>query len=207
MSGVDVEVTDAERINVGDGVSIPRAWDVVSTEEPNVAGAIRLHVVFDEKLRRTAAASVRLDRVGEGDEVTAAALRDVRVQYLVALSSMRVATVTRAEGKAERFSAYISDVKSRTDRTYQETVLEAVTLYRLATTVNLAPLKLVSEQLGVSVSTATRMMARAREAGLAEDLITRETYNRIRADEDAMSRPHSIPGQIPGGTDGPSMGF
>ncbi|GAA3212942.1 hypothetical protein [Microbacterium terregens] len=202
MSDVLVEVTDSARISVGDGVSIPKAWDAVATGEPNVAGAIRLHVVFDEQLRRTAAASVRLDRTGEGDEVTAAALRDVRVQYLVTLSSMRVVTVTREAGKPESFSEYIADVKTRADRKYEETVREAVTLYRLAATVNLAPLKLVSEQLGVSVSTATRMMARAREAGLAEDLITRETYNRMRADDEERTRPH----QLPGTASGPSIG-
>lgn len=193
MSDVGVEVTDSERIDLGDGVSIPKAWDAVATGEPNVAGAIHLHVVFDEQLRRTAAASVRLDRVGEGSEVTAAALRDVRVQYLVAVSSMRVVTVTREEGKPERLSKYIEGVRSRTDRTYEETMREAVTLYRIATTVNLAPLKLVSEQLGVSVSTATRMMARAREAGLADDLIARETYNRMRAAEGELTGPPSGP--------------
>ena len=64
MSGVEVEVTDSERIDVGDGVSLPKAWNAVAVGEPNVAGAIHLHVVFDEQLRRTAAASVRLDRVG-----------------------------------------------------------------------------------------------------------------------------------------------
>lgn len=193
MSGVDVEVTDSERIDVGDGVSIPKAWNAVATGEPNVAGAIRLHVVFDEQLRRTVASSVSLDRVGEGDEVTAAALRDLRVQYLVAVSSMRVVTVTREGGEPERLAEYLKGVKSRDDRTYEETVREAVTLYRIATTVNLAPLKLVSEQLGVSVSTATRMMARAREAGLAADLIARETYNRMRAEEDELSRPQKGP--------------
>ncbi|UYK40996.1 hypothetical protein [Microbacterium terricola] len=182
-------MTASERIDVGDGVSIPKAWDAVATGEPNVAGAIRLRVVFDEQLRRTVAASIRLDRVGEGDEVTAAALREVRVQYVVALSSMRVVTVAREGGTPQRLSDYLADVKSRTDRTYEETVREAVRLYRIATTVNLAPLKLVSEQLGVSVSTATRMMARAREAGLAEDLIPRETYNRMRADEEALALP------------------
>ncbi|SFI21602.1 MULTISPECIES: hypothetical protein [Microbacterium] len=202
MSDVVVEVTNSERIDVGDGVSIPKAWDAVATGEPNVAGAIRLHVVFDEQLRRTAAASVRLDRAGEGDEVTAAALRDVRVQYLVAVSSTRVVAVTREEGKPESFSQYLAEVRSRTDRTYEETVREAVTLYRIGATVNLAPLKLVSEQLGVSVSTATRMMARAREAGLAEDLITRETYKRMRADDEERMRPH----QLPGSPSGPSMG-
>lgn len=46
------------------------------------------------------------------------------------------------------------------------------------------------------------MMARAREAGLAEDLITRETYNRMRADEEQRTRPH----QFPDAPSGPSLG-
>ncbi|WP_404438273.1 hypothetical protein LG322_04205 [Microbacterium aerolatum] len=201
MSDVAVEVTDSERIDVGDGVSIPKAWDVTATGEAHVAGSIRLHVVFDEQLRRTVAASVRVDRAEEGAEVTAAALRDVRVQYLVAVSSMRVVEVTRRRGKAEPLSQYLAEVRTRTDRTYEETVREAVTLYRIAATVNLAPLKLVSEQLGVSVSTATRMMARAREAGRAVDLITRETHNRMRAADEGQARPH----QVPGTQSGPSI--
>lgn len=203
MSDVSVEVTDSERIDVGDGVSIPKAWDVIAMGEANVAGVIRLHVVFDEQLRRTAAASVRVDRAGEGVEVTTAALRDVRVQYLVALSSMRVVEVAREQGKTEPLNQYLAEVGSRTDRTDEEAVREAVTLYRIAATVNLAPLKLVSEKLGVSVSTATRMMARAREAGLAVDLITRETHNRIRVEEEDRARPY----QVPGSSSGPSIGL
>ncbi len=203
MSDVSIEVTDSGRIDVGDGVSIPKAWDVIAMGEANAAGAIRLRVVFDEQLRRTAAASVRVDRAGEGVEVTAAALRDVRVQYLVALSSMRMVEVTREQGKTEPLNQYLADVRSRPDRADEETMREAVTLYRIAATVNLAPLKLVSEQLGVSVSTATRMMARAREAGLAVDLITRDTHNRMRVEEEDRARPH----QVPGSSSGPSIGL
>lgn len=203
MSDVSVEVTDSERIDVGDGVSVSKAWDVIAMGEANVAGAIRLHVVFDEQLRRTAAASVRVDRAGEGVEVTAAALRDVRVQYLVALSSMRVVEVAREQGETQPLSQYLAEVRSRSDRTDEETMRDAVTLYRIAATVNLAPLKLVSEQLGVSVSTATRMMARARESGLAVDLITRETHNRMRVEDEERSRPY----QVPGSSSGPSIGL
>jgi hypothetical protein len=205
MSGVDVEVTDSRRINIGDGVTIPKAWDALATGEPNVEGTIRLHVVYDEQLRRTAAASVRLDRAGEGSEVTAVALRDVRVQYLVAVSSIQVVTVTSGTGDAEDYNQYIAALTSRTDRSYEESVREAVRLYRIAATVNVAPLKLVSDQLRVSVSTATRMMARAREAGLAEDLITRETYNRMRADEVAEAE-RNRPFQGPGSPAGPYIG-
>jgi len=203
MDDVDIKVTDSARIEVGDGVSIATAWDVVANEEPNVAGSIHLHVVFDKQLRRAAAASVRLDRVGEGEEVTSAALRDVRVQYLVAISSLSLVQVTRREGVAESIGEYIEAERARTDRAYEETVREAVRLYRIAATVNLRPLKMISDALGVSVSTSTRMMARAREAGLADDLITRETYNRMRADEDAMTRPLLQPSP----SSGPSIGL
>ncbi|HCU79183.1 MAG TPA: hypothetical protein DGU37_11925, partial [Microbacterium sp.] len=79
--------------------------------------------------------------------------------------------------------------------------------YRIASTINLAPLKFVSDYLNVSVSTATRMMARARQQGLAADLITRETYNRMQQDEQRrMTGPHRVPGSSPSRS-GPSIGM
>jgi hypothetical protein len=204
VSELFLEAIDPERIHVGDGVHMPSRWDAVVTDEPDNLGAIRVRVVYDQQLRRSVAASVRVDRAGEGEEVTAASLRDVSVLNLVQRSALQVVTVRRREGESLRLSEYLADVQAHaSDREYGETVLEAVRLYRIATTVNIAPLKLVADQLGVSVSTATRMMARAREAGLAEDLITRDTYNRMRADEERQSRPH----QLPGSPSGPSLGL
>lgn len=200
MSEIAVEAIDPEWVELGDRVRIPKAWDAVSTDEPDIAGTIRVHVVYDQQLRRAAAASVRLDRSGEGDEVTTVSLREVRVQWVVQQSATQLATVDGASGPAT-LRDYVPQLWSRTDRSHAENLREAVTLYRLAATVNLAPLKLVSDGLRVSVSTATRMMARAREAGLAEDLITRETYNRIRASEDLLTAPIHAPG-----TSGPSIG-
>lgn len=204
MSELIVEAIDPDRIHVGDGVHMPSRWDAVATGEPGNPGAIRLHVVYDEKLRRSVAASVRVDRTGEGEEITAVSLRDVSVLQIVQRSALRVVTVQRGEGPSMKLSEYLADVQAHAaDREYVETVREAVRLYRIATTVNIAPLKLVADQLGVSVSTATRMMARAREAGVAEDLIARETYNRMRADEEQQTRPH----QFPGSPSGPSLGL
>lgn len=203
MSELLVEAIDPERIHVGDGIHMPSRWDAVATAEPDNLGAIRVRVVYDQKLRRSVAASVQVDRTREGEEVTAASLRDVSVLQIVQRSALQVVTVQRGEGPSMKLSEYLADVRAHAlDREYGETVLEAVRLYRIATTVNIAPLKLVSDQLGVSVSTATRMMARAREAGLAEDLITRETYNRMRADEEQRTRPH----QFPDSPSGPSLG-
>ncbi len=203
MSDLVVENVDPERVLVGDGVRMPTGWDAVVTNEPNSVGAVRVHVVYDQPLRRSVAASVRVDRLGESDEVTAASLRDVSVLQIVQRSALRVVTVQRDAGEPLSLTDYLADVRAHAaEREFNETVLEAVRLYRIATTVNIAPLKLVSDQLGVSVSTATRMMARARGAGLAEDLITRETYNRMRTEDEAQSRPH----QTPGHPSGPSIG-
>ena len=199
-----VEAVDPEWVHVGDGVRIPLSWDAVAAGEPGNLGSIRVRVVYDQQLRRSVAASVRVDRSGEGEEVTAASLRDVSVLQIVQRSALRVVTVQRGEGEPMSLGKYLADVRAHaSDREFGETVLEAVRLYRIATTVNIAPLKLVADELGVSVSTATRLMARARGAGLAEDLITRETYNRMRADEDERSRPH----QSPSHPSGPSVGL
>jgi hypothetical protein len=204
VSELTVDDVDPERIHVGDGVRIPAGWRATGTGELGTGGSIHVRAVYDQQLRRSVAASVRVDRVGEGDEVTAASLRDVSVLQIVQRSALRVVTVQRGAMEPRSLSEYLADVRAHASgRDLGETVLEAVRLYRIATTVNIAPLKLVSDQLGVSVSTATRMMARAREAGLAEDLVTRETYNRMREDEVRRTRPH----RSYGSPSGPSIGL
>lgn len=204
MSELTVDDVHPERIHVGDGVRMPTGWRATGTGELGTPGSIHVRAVYDQQLRRSVAASVRVDRSGEGDEVTAASLRDVSVLQIVQRSALRVVTVQRGATEPTSLNEYLADIRAHTsDRNLGETVLEAVRLYRIATTVNIAPLKLVSDQLGVSVSTATRMMARAREAGLAEDLITRETYNRMRADEVRRTRPY----RPPGSPSGPSIGL
>ena len=216
MTELVVESIAPERVEVGDGISIPTAWDVIVTGEPGVPGAIRLHGEYDDALRRAVAATVRVDRVGEGDEVTAQVLRnidhdgqlDARVQWLVAASAFRIVTVAREGGEFQPLSSYLADVRAHSDRTPTEARDQAIVLYRIASTINLAPLKFVSDYLNVSVSTATRMMARARQQGLAADLITRETYNRMQQDEQRrMTGPHRVPGSSPSRSSGPSMGM
>jgi len=208
MTELVVESIAPERVEVGDGISIPTAWDIIVTGEPGVPGAIRLHGEYDDALRRAVAATVRVDRVGEGDEVTAQVLREARVQWLVAASAFRIVTVAREGGEFQPLSSYLADVRAHSDRTPTEARDQAIVLYRIASTINLAPLKFVSDYLNVSVSTATRMMARARQQGLAADLITRETYNRMQQDEQRrMTGPHRVPGSSPSRSSGPSMGM
>src|SRR5688500_18087185 len=112
VSELFLEAIDPERIHVGDGVHMPSGWDAVATGEPDNLGAIRVGVVYDQQLRRSVAASVRVDRLGEGEEVTAALLRDVSVLQIVQRSALRVVTVQRDEGEAVFLSEYLADVQA-----------------------------------------------------------------------------------------------
>lgn len=78
-----------------------------------------------------------------------------------------------------------------------------VKLYRLASVINDGPLKLVSEQLGVSVSTATRMMNRARIAGLVDEATGREVL--VQACEQQLREQFNGPAAGPRSS-GPSIG-
>lgn len=198
MTELHLESIDAERVDVGDGISIAAGWDAVVTGEAGIAGVLRIAVRYDPELRRAVAASVRVDRSDEGDEVTALTLREVRVQAVVAASAMRVVSVSRDGADAKSLADYRADVRAARERTTAEAIAEAVVLYRIASTVSLPPLKFVADELEVSVSTATRMMAKARQQGFATDLITRETYNRMQDEQQRMSAPHQPGGQSMG---------
>lgn len=169
---VKLETTDVspERIHLGNGVSVPQAWTGVLRGEPGVPGAIRVQVVFDPKLRRSAAQLVTVERGGEGDEVTSLTLREVRVQAVVQATGLMVSTVADRSDPAPSGAAYLDRMRKRTGRTAEQNVADAATTYRLAAAVNLPPLKAVADSLGVSQSTATRLMNRARIDGLAAGL-------------------------------------
>ncbi|MDZ8171861.1 hypothetical protein [Microbacterium xanthum] len=57
---------------------------------------------------------------------------------------------------------YVLRMRERGERTNEQTMADAVRLYQLAYTIILPPLRMVSDNLGVSQSTATRLMSRVR---------------------------------------------
>lgn len=99
---------------------------------------------------------------------------------MVRVSAIEVTEVERPGGVYESLSNYLAGVRADAGRSTERQVSEAARLYRAARTVSLAPLKLVSTHMGVSGSTATRLVSRARDAGLVDDLTVRETYVRKR---------------------------
>jgi len=162
----NVDVSD-ERVALGNGVSVPASWTVVLRDEPGVPGAIRVHVAYEPKLNRTVAAEVRVARGGGGDEVTSLTLREVRVQAALQISGLKVSTVSEPGHPVATGGDYIRRMRERTDRTLSDSVMDAARTYQLAAAINLPPLRAVADCLGVSQSTATRLMNRARHEGLA----------------------------------------
>jgi hypothetical protein len=203
MPELVIEQVDTEIIDAGDGVHIPRSWGAVATGLPDIPGAVHARIVYDAALRRAVAESVRVDRSGPGDEVTTTLLRDIRVQAIVQWAAARVVTIDRDGGGSESYIEYIMRLRADESRSDDQNLREAVRLYRLGSVINAGPLKLVSEELGVSVSTATRMMNRARVAGLVDEETGREVY--VHAREQQLREQATGPVVSPGSS-GPSVG-
>ena len=85
-----------------------------------------------------------------------------------------------------------------------ESLHAAISVYRVATAISYPPLKLVADTLRISQSTATRLMTRARDAGLAPEVRIQEPRRAPAVDPyNDPSRPHYGPSR-PGG---PSIGL
>jgi len=203
MPELSIELIDDEILDAGDGIHIPRSRVAVVTGIPDIPGAVREHVVYDPTLRRAAADSIRVDRSGEGDEVTTTLLRDLRVQAIVKWAAASVVRIDGDLSEPETYGQYLSRLGADESRSEEQNLREAVRLYRLASVINDGPLKLVSEQLGVSVSTATRMMNRARTADLVDETTGRELLFQTR--EQQLREQFTGPVVEPGSS-GPSIG-
>ncbi|QEW03765.1 hypothetical protein [Microbacterium lushaniae] len=202
MPELVIEQVDAEIIDTGNGVFIPRSWGAVVTGLPEIPGEVHARIVYDPTLRRAVAESVRVDRSGAGDEVTTTLLRDIRVQAIVQWAAARVVRIDRDGGEPESYGEYIAGLRTDEGRSDDQNLREAVRLYRLGSVINGGPLKLVSEELNVSISTATRMMNRARVAGLVDEATGRELYVQARVQQ----RRGRTTGPVAGpGPSGPSI--
>lgn len=203
MPELSIELIDDEIFDAGDGIHIPRSWVAVVTGLPDIPGTVRAHLVYDPTLRRAAAESIRVDRSGQGDEVTTTLLRDLRVQAIVKWAAARVVRIDGDLSEPETYGQYLTRLRGDESRSEDQNLREAVRLYRLASVINDGPLKLVSEQLGVSVSTATRMMNRARIAGLVDEATGREVLYETREQQLREQFTGSV---VQPGSSGPSIG-
>lgn len=206
----DVETYDIsdERIDLGSGVTLPRTWHARVSGEQNVPGMITVRVEWDAALGRTAVAFAALERDGEGVDITSQALREVRTHWIMTKSALDVVTVdvqTIEGGKGKRIPAreFLGRKRANQERDASDALHDAIAVYRVAAALSYPPLKLVSDTLGISQSTATRLMSRARDDGLAPEVRIQEPRRAPAVDPYFdPSRPH--PGLTHPG--GPSVG-
>lgn len=206
----DVETYDIsdERIDLGSRVTLPKSWHARVSGEQDVPGKITVRVEWDAALGRTAVAFAGLEREGEGVDITSQVLREVRTHWIMTKSALEVVTVDvrgNAEGEFDRIPVqeFLGRVMAEEGREQLEQVYAAIAVYRVATAISYPPLKLVSDTLQISQSTATRLMTRARDAGLAPEVRIQEPRRAPAVDPYSdPSRPH----YGPAGPGGPSIG-
>ncbi|MGC5225443.1 hypothetical protein ACPW96_23000 [Micromonospora sp. DT81.3] len=94
------------------------------------------------------------------------------------------------------------------ERAPLDSLYAAIAVYRVATAISYPPIKLVADTLKTSQSTATRLMTRARDAGLAPEVRIQEPRRAPAVDPHNPGRTYepSAPQGRPSQRGGPSIG-
>lgn len=103
---------------------------------------------------------------------------------------------------------FLSRVRAHDERQPLGSLYAAIAVYRVATAISYPPLKLIADTLKISQSTATRLMTRARDAGLAPEVRVHEPRRAPAVDPYNPGRPYdpTAPHYGPSGPGGPSIG-
>ncbi|WP_404433891.1 hypothetical protein LG299_05125 [Microbacterium lacus] len=206
----DVEAYDIsdERIDLGSHITLPKSWRARVSGEQDVPGTITVRIEWDAALGRTAVVFAGVERDGEGVDITSQMLREVRTHWIMSKSAIEVVTVdvpgaSGADRDRVSVREFLRRVIAEGEREPLENLYAATAVYRVATAISYPPLKLVADTLEVSQSTATRLMTRARDAGIAPEVRIQEPRRAPAVDPyNDPTRPH----YGPSGTGGPSIG-
>lgn len=211
----DLEAYDFsdERIDLGSGVMLPRSWSARVSGEQDVPGTITVRVEWDDTLGRTAVVFAALEREAEGVDITSQVLREVRTHWIMTRSALDVVTVdvgTEDGANTNRIPVrdFLTRLRADEKREPLESLYAAISVYRVATALSYPPLKLVADTLQISQSTATRLMSRARDSGLAPEVRIQEPRRAPAVDPYNQGRPFdpAAPHQGPAQPGGPSIG-
>lgn len=159
-----------EHIELPSGLYVERRATVTVDDHPESGFELKMKVEFDETVQRLVARDVSVRATEKGLEVSGTILRAVRVQELLQqagllLVSKRSEGISGAEiGVSEIFKSYRENADE-----HKKSPKAASEIYVVATVLNYPPLKTISDILGVSQSTATRLVAVARALGLLGD--------------------------------------
>lgn len=211
----DVEAYDFsdERIDLGSGVTLPKSWRARVSGEQDVPGTITVRVEWDDRLGRTAVVFAALEREAEGVDITSQVLREVRTHWIMTRSALDVVTVDVGTGNGDKLDRvpvrdFLSRVRAREEREPLESLYAAISVYRVATAISYPPLKLIADTLQISQSTATRLMSRARDSGLAPEVRIQEPRRAPAVDPYNPGQPFdpAAPHHGPTQPGGPSIG-
>lgn len=142
-------------------------------------GTITVRVEWDNLLGRTAVVFAALEREAEGVDITSQVLREVRTHWIMTRSALDVVAVDVGTENGDKRDGipvrdFLSRVRVHEQREPLESLHAAISVYRVATAISFPPLKLVADTLQISQSTATRLMSRARDSGLAPEVRIQE---------------------------------
>lgn len=158
-----------ERVLLKSGLYVEREAEITVTGHPSEGFDLVMKVEFDETLGKLVARDVSVRASGPGLEVTGTILRAVRVQDLLQQAGLLTMTkLSEGDHGSEMRADTLLESYMRDAEKHRKSPSAAAEIYEVASVLNYPPLKTLSDVLGVSQSTATRLVARAREQGLLQ---------------------------------------
>lgn len=157
--------SDPEMIRIGDLISVEPSWEIHMQDATSAGGNATISVRYDERLRRFAIDAVHIERAGSGEDVTGAMLREIRFQEAVQRGAPMRIWLTKLGGGWIGSEAVLRTMRPIEGRATDADLPNIALVYAIATISYLPALKETASVFGVSQSTATRLVQRAREAG------------------------------------------
>lgn len=130
---------------------------------------IKLSLDLDREMGRIVCRSISLSRPAAGTEITSSELREVAIATLVKWGGDQMIRVRGTSGEWVTLGGAGTAFAPAAGRERHEVVADAAVVYAVSALTARAPLQLVADRLGVSQSTATRLVSQARQDGLLSD--------------------------------------
>lgn len=152
------------------------SFEATVTNTTGTIGRATLTAEYDKSLERYVTASLTVERIGEGGDITGAVLRDMRIAEALQLASLENIWVEMSvKGASMKVtidgtshvsaSDALASLPSISGRTTDQDAQNATIAYAIAQVSGMPALRTIGEALKTSQSTAKRLVARARELG------------------------------------------
>lgn len=158
----------SEPLDLGDDLWVAESFRATTSIQDSEA-TVEIDVTFSDDVGRYLVERVAAYRgPASTEEITGALLREIRVQEIVQQSALGV--VWFSDPRQGMVSSkwgltFMRRIATVDGRAQPEHVKTAARIYRVAAIVGLPPLRTVAEKLGISQSTATRLISKARASG------------------------------------------